>query len=394
MAKKLPWGTFSFDDLRVDHEDDIFKDFEYLELEELEMTPIIDLSSPNENTTRGTAGIIPTKKQSIFCSIKNGWDRTSWPIPFLPIEGKKPIFDRRHTFSACQEAALRYDNVDDLPTARYKRLYPKNGGLINLFSHKSISMIASVYGNVNSPVPENVKDHQFESSIVRILRDELKRGHTPEHELFTLDLCKQLFKDMGGLERYDDKRTKTRIPNNAYGMLVDEKNSVGTNTVNNNFTKNDPNNDIDKFVRENDDWGPNNTFTDTTHFLITAISKTDWHTREVVNRVIDKAVELNKKAAEKNELPKLLKVMLYNESQCNQANMIVKSRNIFITQLNKVWYTRRDDVLEPVENILNKDAIPRKLLSDFNIEIWVLQQLETEETHELTFDKGGWPIED
>ena len=255
-------------------------------------------------------------------------------------------------------------------------------------------MIASVYGNVNSPVPENVKDHQFESSIVRILRDELKRGHTPEHELFTLDLCKQLFKDMGGLERYDDKRTKTRIPNNAYGMLVDEKNSVGTNTVNNNFTKNDPNNDIDKFVRENDDWGPNNTFTDTTHFLITAISKTDWHTREVVNRVIDKAVELNKKAAEKNELPKLLKVMLYNESQCNQANMIVKSRNIFITQLNKVWYTRRDDVLEPVENILNKDIIPRKLLSDFNIEIWVLQQLETEETHELTFDKGGWPIED
>ena len=74
--------------------------------------------------------------------------------------------------------------------------------------------------------------------------------------------------------------------------------------------------------------------------------------------------------------------------------MIVKSRNIFITQLNKVWYTRRDDVLEPVENILNKDIIPRKLLSDFNMEIWVLQQLETEETHELTFDKGGWPIED
>jgi len=394
MAKKLPWGTFSIDDLRVDHEDDIFKDFEYLELEELEMTPISDLSSPNENTTRGTAGIIPTKKQSIFCSIKNGWDRTSWPIPFLPIEGKKPIFDRRHTFSACQEAALRYDNVDDLPTARYKRLYPKNGGLVNLFSHKSISMIASVYGNVNSPVPENVKDHQFESSIVRILRDELKRGHTSEHELYTLDLCKQLFKDMGGLERYDDKRTKTRIPNNAYAMLVDEKNSVGTNTVNNNFTKDDPNNAIDKFVRENDDWGPNNTFNDTTYFLITAISKTDWHTREVVNRIIDKAVELNKKAAEKNELPKLLKVMTYNESQCNQANMIVKSRNILTTQLNKVWYTRRDDVLEPVENILHKDAIPRKLLSDFNIEIWVLQQLETEETHELTFDKGGWPIED
>ena len=66
MAKKLPWGNFSTDELRVDHEDDIYINFPYLELEELEMTPINHLSSPNENTTRGTAGIIPTKKQAIF----------------------------------------------------------------------------------------------------------------------------------------------------------------------------------------------------------------------------------------------------------------------------------------------------------------------------------------
>lgn len=393
MAKKLPWGNFSTDELRVDHEDDIYINFPYLELEELEMTPINHLSSPNENTTRGTAGIIPTKKQAIFCSIKNGWDRTSWPIPFLPIKKKKSIFDRRHTFSACQEASLRYDNVDELPTAKYRRLYPKNGGIIGKFSDESITMIASVYGNVNSPVPENVKDHQFENVIVRILRDELKKGHTPEHELFTLELCKQLFKDMGGLERYDDPRTKTRIPNNAYGMLVDEKNSVGTNTVNNNFTNGDNNNSLDKFIKKTDGWEPHNTTTDTTHYSYYAISKTDWHTREVANRIIDKCIELENNNKE-DELPKLSKVMVYNESQCNQANMIVKSRNVLIKQLNKVWYTRRDSVLEPVENILNKDIIPRKMLSDLNIEIWVLQQLETEETHELTFDKGGWPIED
>ena len=71
--------------------------------------------------------------------------------------------------------------------------------------------------------------------------------------------------------------------------------------------------------------------------------------------------------------------------------MIVKSRNVFTSELNKSWYTRRDNVLEPVEGILNKDIIPRKLLSDFNLEVWVLNQLETEETHELTFDLGGWP---
>ena len=396
MAKKLPWGSFTHKDLVIDEQDDIYITFPYLELERMEMTPISELSSPNENTTRGTTGLITTRKQAIFASIKYGWDRTSWPIPYLPIKhimGKedKPIFDRRHTFSACQEVALRYNNIDDLPTARYKRVHNRNGGIVNLFSDTSIAMIASVYGNANGPVPENIKDHQFENVIVRILRNELKRGHTPEHELFTLDLCKQLFKEMGGHDRYDDQRTKTRIPNNAHSKLVDEDNVTGTNTTNNHFVKGHKDDDIDKFIRENDGWERPNTTTDTTHYSYYGISKVDWHTREVANRVIAKLIELERTAKENDEVPKLLKVMLFNDQQANQANMIVKSRNVFTTELNKSWYTRRDSVLEPVEGILNKDIIPRKLLSDFNVEIWVLEQLETEETHELTFDLGGWP---
>ena len=56
MAKKLPWGSFTHKDLVIDEQDDIYTTFPYLELERMEMTPISELSSPNENTTRGTKG--------------------------------------------------------------------------------------------------------------------------------------------------------------------------------------------------------------------------------------------------------------------------------------------------------------------------------------------------
>ncbi|BCU98763.1 MAG: hypothetical protein CM15mV23_1440 [Eurybiavirus sp.] len=74
--------------------------------------------------------------------------------------------------------------------------------------------------------------------------------------------------------------------------------------------------------------------------------------------------------------------------------MIVKSRNVLKNCMNKVWYTRRDSVLDPVEGVLVKDMIPRKLLSEFDLEIWVLNQLEGEEPYELTYDLGGWPAQE
>ena len=84
----------------------------------------------------------------------------------------------------------------------------------------------------------------------------------------------------------------------------------------------------------------------------------------------------------------------WNEKQATKAEEIVLSREVFVEELNKAWYLRRDNVLEPVEGILNKDVIPRKTLNDFNLEIWCMKQLETEELHELMFDKGEWPTED
>lgn len=391
MAYKLPWGSFSTDDLIVnDPKHDIFKDFQFLQLREdgLNMTPIGDLHSPNENTVRGTTGFIKTKQQAIFQSLRKGWDSSSWPIPFLEIDGNKTIFDRRHTFSASQDLQLEFGNVDKVPTAEYKRVYPKTGGIINSFSDQSIGMIASMYGNVHGPIADDTKDHQFENTIVKILKAEAKRLDVDVHNLFSVDVTTFIFKEMGGLDRYKDPRTITRIPNNAHSALTSSKTAKGINTVNYDSDS------VDNFIAKNDEWQPTNTENDDTIFRVYAISKVAYHQRDVVNRLIDTLCTIERNR-EKGESTKKLKVLLWNEKQATKSDDIVLSREIFVEELNKSWYLRRDNILSEIpENLLDLKENFRKKLNDFNVEIWCMRQLETETLHELMFDKGGWPIED
>ena len=172
MAKKLPWGTFTHEDLRVDSEDDIYASFPYLTFVGMMMIEIKRLTIPDENQVRGIKHLISQKLVGLSGSLIYGWDRTSWPIPFVEIEGKNQIFDRRHTLSVIRELASKSSNVYNAPSARYQRAYPKDGGIFNEFLTSTILKIASMWGNVFGPIPEDTKDHNFESTLVSILRDE------------------------------------------------------------------------------------------------------------------------------------------------------------------------------------------------------------------------------
>ena len=391
MAHKLPWGSnFSIKDLVVNQKDDIYQDFPFLQLKEdgLNMTPIGELHSPNENTVRGTTGFIKQKQQAIKGSLKKGWDRTSYPIPFLTLNNNKTIFDRRHTHSACQELETEFGNVGSVPTAEYERVYPKIGGIINSFSDESIAMMASMWGNVYGPIADDTKDHQFENTIVRILKAEAKRLDVDIHTLFSVDVAQLIFRNMGGHDRYQDPRTITRIPNNAHAALTSSKTAKGINTVNIHQS------DIDKFISDSDDWKPSNTEDDDNIYRTYAISKVAYHQRDVVNRLIDTLCNIERNR-EKGKANKKLKVLLWNEKQATKADEIVLSREIFVEELNKSWYLRRDNILSEIpDNLLDLKENFRKKLNDFNLEIWCMKQLETEELHELIFDKGEWPIED
>lgn len=388
MAYKLPWGSnFSTDDLRVDYKDDIYTDFPFLKLKEngLQMKALNELHSPNENTVRGAGakGLITTKQQAIKGSIKKGWDRTSWPIPFLKIDTKATIFDRRHTVGACQELDLQYDNVKDVPTAEYKRVSPKIGGVINTFCDQSIAMMASMWGNVYGPIADDTKDHQFETTIVKILKLEAERLDTEVHNLFTVDTAKLIFKYMGGEDRYDDPRTRTRIPNSVVAALNSPESVKGIRCVN--YEEKE----LNKFIEENEDWQPTNTENDNTIFMVYKLSKNPSHIREVVARLLQKVCELEN-AHEEGESLKTLKVLLWNEKQGREADAIVRSRQLFVDELNKSWYTRRDNVIANIpKDILDLKENFRKTLNDLNMEIWCMQQLENEEVHGLIFEKEG-----
>ena len=389
MAYKLPWGSnFSTDDLCVDYKDDIYTDFPFLMLKEngLQMKALNELHSPNENTVRGAGakGLITTKQQAIKGQIKKGWDRTSWPIPFITLDNKATIFDRRHTVGACQELDLQYDNIKDVPTAEYERVYPKIGGVINTFCDESIAMMASMWGNVYGPIADDTKDHQFENTITKILKLEAERLDTEVHNLFTVDTAKLIFKYMGGEDRYDDPRTLTRIPNNVVAALNSPESVKGINCVNYDEQ------DLNDFIDDNEDWQPTNTENDNTLFFTYKLSKNPSHVREVVARLLQKVCEVEN-AHKEGETLKTLKVILWNEKQGRKADEIVKSRETFVDELNKTWYTRRDNVLLPLEGILNQKVLDdyRKKLNDLNMEIWCMKQLENEEVHELIYDKEG-----
>ena len=389
MAYKLPWGSnFSTDDLRVDYKDDIYENFPFLKLKEdgLEMKALNDLHSPNENTVRGAGakGLITTKQQAIKGSIKKGWDRTSWPIPFLMIGFLATIFDRRHTVGACRELELDLGNVKEVPTSEYERVFPKIGGIINTFCDESIAMMASMWGNVYGPISDDTKDHQFEGTIIKILKMEEKRLDCDVHNLFTVDVAEKIFRYMGGYDRYDDPRTLTRIPNNVIAALNSPESVKGTDCVNCEIDS------IEKFMAEDEDWQPTNTYSPdgSTYFILYKINKTPYHVREVVARFLQLVCKIENEREEGEPLLKV-KALFYNDRESRKPDQIVASRNTLIDELNDSWYTRRDNVLLPLERALNPDLLDdyRKNLNDLNIEIWVPKQLQNEEPHELIFDK-------
>ena len=388
MAEKLQWGSnFTTKNLVINERDDIFKSFPFLKLKKngLVMKELKKLVAPEENMVRGITKLVKQKSVGLKGSLKYGWDRTSWPIPFVKLNNEFVIFDRRHTLDTCLELSKEYANITKVPTAEYERVDSEIGGIINKFTDQSILMMAAMWGNVYGPTSDDTKDHQFEGATINILKREAKKLNKEIHSLYTKDVIEKIIQYMGVYDRYpDDQRTITRIINNVLHALNDANTVSGTPTINNNVE------DLENFIKNDTDWLENNKETDDTVYRTYMISNNVYHITDVVRRCLMTVCEKENKAIEKRKVPKKVKVMLYNEKQSNKAPEIVKSRDNFVTEYNKVYNTIRDNVLMPVEEFMQKDKIPRKTISDFNLEVWCMNQLENEEEpYELILDKEG-----
>ena len=378
MAKKLSWGSFSHEDLRVDHEDDIYILFPFLKLKEMTMVGLTELLI-TDNAVRGIKDTVSQKLVGLSGSLFYGWDRTSWPIPFMIVKGEKEAFDRRHTVKVCRSInAGSIQKISEIPGAEYERAYPENGGIFNDFLDRSILTLAAMYGNVYGPIADDTRDYMFETACIHILNREKERHDV---NLLTRSFVRDLLNHMGCYTRYNNnKMVIERIITKVLDSFKNPKTEKGKLTINNDISS------MYDFINNSDDWKENNTDNDTTVFSLLTIHDNYAHMRTYAERILHTLCRIEKDTPEDEE-PKLYKVLLYNEKNSKQADKIVSSRTRLIEALNEIWYLRRDNILAPIKKMFNFD-IPSKSLNDFNLEIWSMNQIDGEdEPFELLFDK-------
>jgi len=387
MAHKLPWGSnFSIKDLSVEPKDDPFIDFPFLELDDsvgingMEMTNVNELIT-GDNTVRGTKQLITQKSVGLAGSLKLGWDRTSWPIPYMPVDNKKEAFDRRHTINVCRNIKPTLS----VPSAVYRRVYPDNGGIINSFLDHSVLTLAAMWGNVFGPIPEDTKDHWFVTAAYSIL-DVEKERNVHDQKICTRPMIRQLLQHMGCYTRYNFNKTVIeRIVTHVMDRLVEKNISAPVHTIN------PSEQEKDSYVENSENWEPTNTEDDNYFYYHIPIKNHGGFCYTYADRLLRVVCERenafnNKNGLEEalNEKQKTVKVLLHNETTDSIA--IVKSRNLFKKKLNDTWQTRRDNILNPVKSLFNFDIYTKKL-SDLNMEIWYMHQLEGEdEPMEMAFD--------
>ena len=365
MAYKLPWGSFSTEDLVVDQKDDIYETFPFLSLVELKMVSKHDLSI-GDNAVRGIQEKVNSKIVGLSGSLLKGWDRTSWPVPYMIVNTKKEAFDRRHTIRVVRGIIT----ADEVPGSEYERCFPANGEVFNNFLDDSILTMAAMWGNVYGPIVEDTKDYMFETACARIIKVENDRH---EEDLLTRKFLRKLLKYMGCYSRYNDNNVVVeRIVTKILDALRDPEKVAGQ------LTKNNNEDDVDKFIAENpEEWQPHNTENDKYFFIVQQIRDVDTFTQTWAEKILTKVCDNEKKSPEK-----ITKILLWNKDDSNKAQKVASSRIKFRKKINHSWQVRRDNVLTPVEKILNKDIVDetcRKRISDLKMEIWLMNQLEDED---------------
>ena len=246
-----------------------------------------------------------------------------------------------------------------------------------IFLDESILTMAAMWGNVYGPIVEDTKDYMFETACVRIIKIENGRH---DEDLLTRKFIRKLLEYMGCYSRYNDNKVVVeRIVTKVLDALRDPEKVVGQLTKNNNEE------DVDRFIKKSKEWQPHNTENDTNIFIVQQIRDVDTFAQTWAEKILTKVCDNEKKFPKK-----VTKILLWNKEDSNKAQKVVSSRIRFKEKINHSWRVRRDNILEPVEKIINKVIVDdncRKRLSDLKMEIWVMNQLEDEdEVFEMAFD--------
>ena len=383
MAKKLPWGSFSHEDLVIDEQDDIYELFPFLSLVGILMVKVNELRI-GDNAVRGIKDTVNQKLVGLSGSLFYGWDRTSWPIPYVLRGEEKEAFDRRHTLSVLTGDKYVHKDIE-VPDVEYERVYPPNEPNFNLFTLDSVLTIASMWGNVFGPQSDDTKDYNYVTATTLILKAELDRdidwNSVNDSYILSRDFVERILRNMGCHTRYDNN---SRVIGRIITSIIDAVEDP--NSVADVLTKNNSADKKDAWVESSKDWGAHNTENNDYKFIHVPLQYNDSFAYTYAERILTSVC--------KNEIEipeKITKVLLYNAKNANDSVKIVGSRKMFKDRLNSSWYTRRDNVLVPIEQIINPDLLSnyRKKLNELKLEVWYFPQLESEtEPVEMVIDDG------
>ena len=157
--KRISFSKLSLSDLRVDHEDDPLLHFPLLKMVDFCMINILALLS-TINEARGTCkehGNV----DALTASMKRGWDIGSWPFPYINVNGRYELIDRRHSKSAAESLLIK-----KVPGAEYVRI---TGTKWDYLSDTAVLILAAIRLNVDGTT-NATKDH-FIHAIFETLLD-------------------------------------------------------------------------------------------------------------------------------------------------------------------------------------------------------------------------------
>lgn len=363
MAKQIPYDQLSVNDLTVNHEDDPYSSFPLLVFKKIGVFPRSFFINTT-NHARGTQGTGSEKGEALYCTMEDGWDRTSWPIPYVNIDGAFQIFDRRHTFRTAEKL-----NVSQLPGAEYVRAdLPEWEWL----SDRAVLEIAAIRGNVFSPVPADAKDHHFVHAAVNVFK--LQGIKDPNN-----DTVHSILKLMGIERRYTSLSTVKGIITKIRNELADVNSVVGKVS---HCTNDD---DIRVFLKSTIDNPCPITFydnieTDTTIYLLKQMDK-GFNDRY--------ATDILRKMCEAEEKGKKLIVLLYSKHE--NSKKILEDRNSFKEQLLYNWNLFRNAGCKDFKKILNDAAfahLGNRDITTFDAELYIKDQIDGE-TEPYLLDLGA-----
>ena len=353
--KKVPFAELTTQKLRVTHEDDPLADFPLLKLRDFHMASTYSLLS-TLNEARGTAkehGNV----DALTASLKRGWDPSQWPFPYINIDGRFELIDRRHT-KAAAHALL----INSVPAAEYCLAKCDEWDFL---SPSAVCILAAIRFNVNGTT-NATKDHFVHAILTVCKLDELDNTD--------IKLVRGLLDLAGVNERYSYQGTISAIENKIMDWSEDDDGPIS-------MTKNCTDEDYSKVLDNYTQFGDNQTDKDGT-LLFSMVADRRFNKRY--------AWDLLRHIWEAEQAGKTVRILIRSKS--TTARGVREDRDDLLQRVveycNLAYNSYRGFATEAMNASMpsffgGQIELPRKGIENLPGEVYLLHQLDDEDEPSL-----------